>query len=372
VPDHYDTTQTLSGLEPRLGGEAAPALTGYEPELGGERRLLADPHLFEAALRTTTHEMRRSLIAQAIGTGQARVLARQLAAIVHPEARRWLAGLPIGGYGKGQRINALEVFRMLGEVVDVEPFIVAMWDHNEQIRALAAGALSDIAGWLSEDSPQGERVMHALMIALRHHDAQVRKAAAQGLAHFPETDVTDRLLDRLEREDDAGVLGQVARSLGALGDPRATKPLLSAYRQDRLSGEDCQAALVQIGGPAVETLVSFARRRNVSVSVRLTAINALELIGDPCAIEPLRELVWRPRECSEIRLALISALVWLMLDNSRTQAANQVRRPSDALLPTTSLPQPGPVPPPFEDMLLREWSRSIASLRRYDATTPSR
>jgi hypothetical protein len=363
MPDHYDTTQAFSGLEPRLGGGTAPALTGYEPELGGERRLLADPRLFEAALRATTHETRCLLVAQAIGAGQARVLARQLAAIVHPEARRWLAGLPIGGYSKGQRINALGVFRILGEVVDVGPFIVAMWDRNEQIRALAAGALGDIAGWLSEDSPQGERVMHALMIALRHHDAQVREAAAQGLAHFPETDVIDLLLDRLEREDDADVLGQVARSLGVLGDPRAAGPLLSAYRQDRLSREDCQAALVQIGKPAVETLISFTRRRNVNTAARLTAIHTLELIDDLRAFKPLYELSGRSSECFEIRFAIISALVGLVSDNSRAQAASQTHPSSDQPLPATSLPQPR-LDAPLLERTLREWSGPPAPLRR--------
>jgi HEAT repeat protein len=363
VPDHYDTTQTLSGLEPRLGGEAAPALTGYEPELGGERRLLADPHLFEAALRTTTHEMRRSLIAQAIGTGQARVLARQLAAIAHPEARRRLAGLPIGGYSKDQRVNALGVFRMLGEVVDIEPFVFAMWDRNEQIRALAAGALGDIAGWLSEDSPQGERIIHALLIALRHHDAQVRRAAAQGLAHFPETDVIDLLLDRLEREDDTDVLGQVARSLGALGDPCAVEPLLAAYRQDRLSREDCQTALVQIGKSAVETLVGFASRRNVSVSVRLAAIHALGLIGDLRALEPLRELDRRSNECLKIRFAVVSALIDLMSENSHALAASHTRCPSDVPLLLMPLP-PLRLVAPLIERTLREWPRPLAPLSR--------
>jgi hypothetical protein len=364
VPDHHDTTQTLSGLEPRLGGETVPpTLTGYEPELGGERRLLADPRLFEAILRATTHEMRRSLVAQAIGTGQARVLARQLATIVHPEARRWFAGLPIGGYSKGQRINALGVFRMLGEVVDIEPFIVAMWDRNQQIRALAASALGDIAGWLSEDSPQGERVMHALTIALRHHDAQVRKAAVQGLAHFPETVVIDLLLDRLEREDDADVLGQAARSLGALGDPRAVEPLLSAHWQGRLSREDCQTALVQIGRPAVDTLIGFARRRNVSVSARLTAIRALGLIGDLRAFEPLHELNGRSSECFKIRFAIVSALVGLVYDNAHALAASQTRCPSDAPLPATSLPRPR-LDAPLLERTLREWSGPPAPLRR--------
>jgi hypothetical protein len=362
VPDHYDTTQTFSGLEPRLGGGTAPpALTGYEPELGGKRRLLADPRLFEAALRATTHEMRHSLVAQAIGTGQARVLARQLAAIVHPEARRWLAGLPVGGYSKGQRINALGVFRMLGEVVDIEPFVFAVWDRNEQIRALAANALGDIAGWLSEDSPQGGRVMHALTIALRHHDAQVRKAAVQGLAHFPETDVIDLLLDRLEREDDADVLGQVARSLGVLGDPCAVEPLLSAYRQDRLSREDCQAALVQIGKPAVETLISFASRRNVSVSVRLTAIHALGLIGGLRALESLRELDRRSNECLEIRFAVVFALIDLMSESSQALAASQTRCPSDIPLLSIPLPPLRPVAPLIE-RTLREWPRPPAPL----------
>jgi hypothetical protein len=310
--------------------------------LGGERRLLADPRLFDTVLQASTDEIRRVLVAQAVETGQAKVLARQLAAVAHPKARSRFVGLRIGGYSREQRVNALATFRLLSEVVDIEPFIVAMWDPCPQVRGLAAGALSDIASRLSEDSPQREHVKYVLTIALRHHTPAVRGAAAQGMAHFRQVDVVDTLLDRLDLEDDMDVLGQVARSLGSLGDPRAVKPLLSAHQAGRLDRGVCCEALAQLGESAVETLVSFARRRNVNTAVRFTAIAALVHIGDPRAIEPLVALAGRSSECQQVRAIATLLSFWLQRSAPLTISQVTTRRASDEALPVASHPQPRP------------------------------
>lgn len=93
------------------------------------------------------------------------------------------------------------------------------------------------------------------------------------------------------KSNDPTVQYDAAEALGNLGDSRAVEPLVTALKNDELSGVRWKAAeaLSKIGAPAVDALIGALLHHDDDV--RWKAAIALGEIGDPRAVEPLIALL---------------------------------------------------------------------------------
>jgi HEAT repeat protein len=105
-----------------------------------------------------------------------------------------------------------------------------------------------------------------------------------------------RGLIRLLNHRDPDVQYEAAGALGDIRDPGAVEPLVTALKNDEISGVRWKAAeaLSKIGAPAVDALIGALRHDDDDV--RWKAAIALGEIGDPRSIDPLLILL-----CNEDR-----------------------------------------------------------------------
>jgi HEAT repeat protein len=96
-----------------------------------------------------------------------------------------------------------------------------------------------------------------------------------------------RGLIRLLNHRDPDVQYEAAGALGDIRDPGAVEPLVTALKNDEISGVRWKAAeaLSKIGAPAVDALIGALRHDDDDV--RWKAAIALGEIGDPRSIDPL-------------------------------------------------------------------------------------
>lgn len=101
-----------------------------------------------------------------------------------------------------------------------------------------------------------------------------------------------RGLIRLLNHGDPDVRYEAAGALGDLRDASAVESLITALKNDELSGVRWKAAeaLSKIGAPAVDALIEALRHHDDDV--RWKAAIALGEIGDPRAVEPLVTLLF--------------------------------------------------------------------------------
>ncbi|MES4784824.1 MAG: PBS lyase, partial [Nitrospiraceae bacterium] len=78
------------------------------------------------------------------------------------------------------------------------------------------------------------------------------------------------------------------RALGKIKDERVLEPLVSQLRNDEFA-EDATEALVELGQPAVERLVTALKDKDENT--RKQAVIALGRIQDAAAIDPLIEML---------------------------------------------------------------------------------
>lgn len=197
--------------------------------------------------------------------------------------------------------------RALGRVGDaraVEPLIGALRDDADpQVRACVAETLGQIGD---------ARAVDPLVGAISDSDKQVRLPASRALGRLGDARAVDPLSGALRDETNANVRACVAETLGQIGDTRAVDPLIDALVDadsqvrrsaaealDRLAWSPDRGAAggaywaareqwarsVQIGAPAVETLITLLT--TAGWGVRRSAAEALGQIGDARAVEPL-------------------------------------------------------------------------------------
>lgn len=81
-----------------------------------------------------------------------------------------------------------------------------------------------------------------------------------------------------------------AHELGKAKDARAVPPLIAALKDEEpMVRLDVSGALIEIGKPVVDPLIQAAKLDNDSVFL-WNAIRVMEELGDPKAIEPLKEI----------------------------------------------------------------------------------
>lgn len=178
----------------------------------------------------------------------------------------------------------MEAASALGNIKDtraVEPLIALLKDKEWKVRqtaALALGKINDI------------RAIEPLIYALKDEHSYVRKEAAHALGILKDSRAVLSLIEALDDEPIASHNAVIA--LGEIRDPRAVKPLIAFMRKfmKKIGGgyfnfEDVSSALVKIGPPSVEPLISVLN--DESWCIRSTAVDALGRLKDTRAIHPL-------------------------------------------------------------------------------------
>ena len=146
-----------------------------------------------------------------------------------------------------RRVYAAAILGEIGDPAAVEPLVRALRDAGDDLRYQAAGAVAKF----------GSGAVEPLTAVLADPDPDTRIVAA-------------------------GVLGDT-------GDAGAVEPLVGALRDGSVAVRGAAGgALIRLGGAAVEPLI--AATKDADRNVRLYAAGALKYIGDPRAIEPLRDL----------------------------------------------------------------------------------
>lgn len=127
-----------------------------------------------------------------------------------------------------------------------------------------------------------ERCVEPLVRSLRDGDWQVREAAVEALGMVGSPSV-DLLIKQLR---DWNIRKYAIRALGKIKDERVLDPLLVQLRSDEFK-EDATEALVELGQPAVEKLLTALKDKDENV--RKQAVIALGRIKDPEAVGALIE-----------------------------------------------------------------------------------
>jgi hypothetical protein len=163
-----------------------------------------------------------------------------------------------------------------------------------------AVALSAKFDRLARKAPRGRRTDPAvsfehgdvarLLAALGDRDPNTRRLAATLLGRLKASAAVGPLLELLDNPE---VAEEAVRALGAIGDRRAVRKVaLVVERADLKPAASAVVALGDIGGPeAVDLLVP----RLDSSFIGGLAARSLGKIGDPRALEPLREALARCR-----------------------------------------------------------------------------
>jgi len=146
-----------------------------------------------------------------------------------------------------RRVYAAAILGEIGDPSAVEPLARALRDENNDVRCQASGALAKF----------GRGAVEPLTTVLADPDPDVRVVAA-------------------------GVLGDI-------GDASVVEPLIGTLRDanDDVRGA-AGGALIRAGNAAVDPLIGATK--DSDRNVRLYAAGALKYIGDPRAIDALRDL----------------------------------------------------------------------------------
>ena len=180
----------------------------------------------------------------------------------------------------------------------VEPLIAALLNRDEFKRSAAARTLGDIGS---------RQAVDALINALMDKDDRVRENAASSLGKIGDLRAVEPLIAALHISWKSswawgGSCSPTAIALGKLGDSRAVEALAQALQPERIIDVRLSAleALEAIGeSGAVKALIPVLQ--DEAWSVRLRAAEALGRIGDPQALQPLSEMLDRKGEVIVVR-----------------------------------------------------------------------
>ena len=193
---------------------------------------------------------------------------------------------------RGYAANALG---FIGDKRAFEILFIKMSDEDPKVRAYAKDALIRIGGFAVE----------LLITRLNDSDENIRISAAQILGRLGDDTALEPLEELFFQEDNPNVRAYIVSALGFLGDSRSvellcdalgdTSPLVRAYSVN---------ALVRIGEPALEKLFLSLQSQNIIVIGG--AAEALGIIRNERAIEPLLGVLGQDGGCGEkVREALV-------------------------------------------------------------------
>lgn len=310
---------------------------------------------------------------------------------IHPPSTTITFEAALRDLGEGSPRARTAAAHALGDVSDpdertraVEALLGALRDLRPETRAQAALSLGDLereaaveglARLLDDAVPSVRQAagislgklgfraaVEPLVEALRAGPPDLRFQAATSLVEIDPEVAYDPLVAALADED-GEVLSAVALGLGAIGDPRAVGHLAPLLDHPRATTRfDAAYSLVQLGdGRGQEVLVAALR----SPEHQWDAIEALERLGDPTAVEPLALLAMAGRrpDVAHIRaasavLALAPAGLHAATARARLEAGLQARKLEVAALALESIERRG------ADPALREWARGALTAGR--------
>jgi HEAT repeat protein len=208
----------------------------------------------------------------------------------------------------------------LGDPRAVGPLLEVLQRKGVDLQPEAAEALASF---------KDPRIAPALIQALQSDNYSLRGAAARALGHFHDARVVPALLHSLTDED-SGVRLAVANALGDSGDPAAVEPLgrvaKTNYEAVRALGRikspasvtvlvnvvhdkqfpnrsEAVSALARMDDPRVVPAVIETMEQEVasnpSSTLAVQCVQALGMIKDPRAVEPLKKLLGKPTMASQ-------------------------------------------------------------------------
>ena len=184
----------------------------------------------------------------------------------------------------GIKLVVIDALGQIGDVRAIDPLLKALESKDRWIRRSAATALEKIS-----DKRTTQHLMRHLLEE-NEPDAEVRRSSARALARMKPEEAIESLAQAL-KDSSLGVRLGAGYALGRIGEP-AIDILIKARRDaDSRVRDSAVAALGNIGGASVrEELIGVLRDENEESTVKLTAIQALNKIGDPESIAELRKM----------------------------------------------------------------------------------
>ncbi len=205
-----------------------------------------------------------------------------------------------GGDPDMRRSDAAQALGELGDPRALQPLITALQrDKNSLVRDWAAEALGKIGD---------KRAVEPLITALKDESSSVPIFAAEALGRIGDVQAVEPIIMLLDSHF-IDTRTTAMEALAKIGDVRAVKPIVSALCRADSQAEieirwGATAALVKIGKPAVESLISALN--NSDAKIRAIIAKILGEIGDQRAVEPLVARLENPS--SEELIDIVEAL----------------------------------------------------------------
>lgn len=181
----------------------------------------------------------------------------------------------------------LVIIEALGKINDpraVEPLLKALNSDDRWIRRAASGALEKM---------NDEGIIQPLLWHLlekNEPDSEVRRSAAKALARMHLIESIDYLAQAL-KDSTLGVRLEASYALAKIGEPSINVLIQARYDNDSKVRDSAVAALGNIGSRQAKTeLIKVLNDAKEESTVKLTAIQALNKIGDPESMNELRRL----------------------------------------------------------------------------------
>jgi HEAT repeat protein len=225
-----------------------------------------------------------------------------------------------------------EAARALGGIGDPRaiPSLVAALNREGYVQEAAVQALDKI-GWQPEQSPLGAtyfRIKVNLLISVilhEYYDKEALKNAEDTLAQINDPRAFHPIHNILDdtRYKNAHELNKAAASaLGLIGNPRAIPRLVKLLLQGGPAESAAIKALIQIGRPAIETLIAVIKKNDNKILIGVheeEAVMVLIKIGKPA--EPLLISSLKDEDI-RVRWAVVRALDGIGWHPSRDEEIN--------------------------------------------------
>jgi len=184
----------------------------------------------------------------------------------------------------GIKLVVIDALGQIGDTRAVEPLLKSLESEDRWIRRAAARALEEM---------NDKRVIQPLMWHLleeNEQDAEVRRSSARALARMQPMEAIEPLAQAL-KDSSLGVRLEAGYALGRIGEPAIDVLIKARHDVDSRVRDSAVAALGNIGGKSAKSaLISILRDEYEESTVKLTAIQALDKIGDSESIAELRRV----------------------------------------------------------------------------------
>jgi len=214
------------------------------------------------------------------------------------------------------RSGAASALGALGDARGVKVLVTLLRDPSHTVRLVAGRALGKLSykpatpaekawylaalGRWDEVLALGPAAREPAVAGLTADDQSVRRSAAETLGKLKSKVDVPRLIQLLQRpKEPEYVCEAVVEALGAIGDPRAVKPLVAALGQPARPRLHYGAirALRALGKPAVAGLVAALKDKDAHV--RMGAAGALVAMNDSRAVPVLVTMLTHPEHARQ-------------------------------------------------------------------------